>query len=154
MGKDSTRLHRHFHTENEEESGIKERPGMASEGRWSMCLEWGAFGSHKRQKKAGGKIKGKKQSKKRHPSPPPPQTNEPKPQVIAYHKPWTSPAQKRQSDSGAHCSRESLVSSDARNKGSPRWIGSDKRSISCCEAKLTTKGLRLNASQLSSKYLI
>lgn len=148
MGKDG---HRDFHTENEEESEIKERSGMASEGRWSMCLEWGASGSHKRQKKAGGKIKGKKQNKKR---PPPPQTNEPKPQVIAYHKPWTSPAQKRQSDSGARCSRESLVSSDARNKGSPRWIGSDKRSISCCEAKLTTKGLRLNANQLSSKYLI
>lgn len=67
MGKDG---HRDFHTENEEESEIKERSGMASEGRWSMCLEWGAFGSHKRQKKAGGKIKGKKQNKKR---PPPPE---------------------------------------------------------------------------------
>lgn len=31
-----------FHTGNEEESGIKERSGMAREGRWSMCLERGA----------------------------------------------------------------------------------------------------------------
>lgn len=42
MGKDKTRLHRDFHTGNEEESGIKERSGMAREGRWPMCLERGA----------------------------------------------------------------------------------------------------------------